>query len=104
LPRCGPVRAGSIFSFKQVCVQRRCSAVNTALSAFAAERRAAAQLLLSAGTSYRSISPARTAPQRTCRTPLLLSMDRTDRRTDRRTDGWTLDRFVNPVPHAMRAL
>jgi len=43
-----------------VCVQPPTSAVNVTLPAFAAERHAAAPLLLSAGAgSCRSISPAR---------------------------------------------
>jgi len=46
---------------EQVCVQPRFSAVNMTLPAFAAVRRAAAPLLLSAGACRRSISPARMA-------------------------------------------
>ena len=55
-------------------------AVNITLAAFAAERRAAAPLLLSAGTYYRSIYPARCKPaaRRCC----CQSMGQTDRRTD----------------------
>jgi len=46
------------------------------LPAFAAERRAAALLLLSAGACYRSISPARTALS----SKLMLPNDGTDGR------------------------
>ena len=49
----------------------------------------------------RSISPARGgAQQQTRLTPLLLSIDG----TDGRTDGQTLDRFMDPDPHTMRAV
>ena len=49
------------------------------------------------GCSYQSISPAGArAQQQTRRTPLLLSIDGTDRHTDRQTDGRTLiDRFMS---------
>ena len=43
---------------KQVCIEPRLSAVNVSLPAFAAERRAAASLLLSAGACYLLTSPA----------------------------------------------
>jgi len=86
----------------------RASAVNVALPAFAAERRAASvvaaerrrrrlQLVRGDGArSYRSISPARGRDDRAMgrqirRRPLLLSIDGTDRRTDRRT----LNRFID---------
>jgi len=76
---------------KHVRVQPRPSAVNVTLPAFANERRAAALLLLSAsaaGTRRRQlsidISCPRGAQQQTCRPPLLLSTDVTDRRTDAR--------------------
>ena len=56
------------------------------------------------GCSYQSISPAGArAQQQTRRTPLLLSIDGTDRHTDRRTDGRTdgrtLDRFMSPTAY-----
>ena len=65
------------------------SLVNTALCAFAAERRA-------------SISRARGrgAQQQTHRTPLLRSNDMGQ--TDERTDGRTFDRYIDPT-HTMRA-
>jgi len=66
------------------------------LSAFAAERRAAALLLLSAGACYRSITPARGAlsskpAARSCRTM-------------GQTDGRTLDRFIDTAAHTLRAV
>jgi len=87
-----------------------------ALPACATERRAAAQLLLAARRTPSSIdiSCPRRAQQQTRRT--LLSIDGTDRQTDRQTDGRTdgqtdgqtdgrtLNRFVDPVPHTMRAM
>jgi len=45
-------------AINRVCVQLPTSAVNVTLLAFAAERRAAAPLLLSAGHADRSTSPA----------------------------------------------
>jgi len=74
------------------------------LPAFAAERRAAAPLLLSApaaGTRRRrsprsiDISCQQCAQQQTRRPLLLLLIDGTERRT--------LDRFIGAVPHTMRA-
>jgi len=38
------------------------------------------------------------AQQQTRRKPLLLSIDRT------RTDGRTLDRYIDPAPHTIRAV
>jgi len=78
------------------------------LPAFAAERRAAAPLLLSvpaAGTRRRrllsiDIFCQRGAQQQTRCTPLLLLNDGTDGRADRRTDA---HRFVDPAPRDMRA-
>jgi len=66
-------------ALKEVCVQPRPSAVNTTLPAFAAERRAAAPLLLGAGRC-RSISAARTAlsskpAARRCCCPSMGQMD-----------------------------
>jgi len=60
------------------------AAVNLPLSAFAAERRAAAPLLLSAGQQSIDISCPPGAQQQTRRTPLLWSNDGTDRRTGTR--------------------
>ena len=77
------------------------SAVNMTLPAFAAERRAAAPLLLSAGARRcRSPSSARGAlsskpSARRCRFVA---------RKNRRTDGRTLDRFVDPASHTVRAM
>jgi len=60
-------------------------------------------MLLSDGcrrTGCRSISAAGAgAQQQTSRTPLLLSIDG----TDRRTDGRTPDRYIDPALHTMRA-
>jgi len=58
------------------------SAINMTLLAFAAERRAAAPLLLGAGAI--DVSCSRGAQQQTRRTPQRQSNDTTDRRTDRR--------------------
>jgi len=73
-----------------------------ALPAFAAERRAAARLLLSAVPRRPPLSiDTSCAPsaqqQNRRRTPQQLSNDGTDGRTDRRT----LDRYTNPAPHRM---
>jgi len=75
----------------------RPSAVNITLPAFAAERRAAAPLLLSAGVCCRSvvqqsidISCPRGAQQQTRHTPLLLLISGTDRRRDK----WALERLL----------
>jgi len=62
------------------------------LPAFAAERRR----LLPIHISY-----PHGAQQQTRRTPLLLSIDGKDGQTDGRR---TLDRFVNPAQHTMRAV
>jgi len=63
--------------------------VNVALLAFAAERRAAAPLLLGARSLPLSIDISRPhgAQQQTRRTPQLRSIDGTDGRTDGRTDA-----------------
>jgi len=61
------------------------------LPAFAAERR---RLL------WTDMSCRRGAQQQTRRAPLLLSNDE----TDRQTDGRTPDRYIDPAPHAMRAV
>jgi len=73
---------------KHVCVQLPTSAVNTTLPEFAAEHRAEAPLLLSAGACCRGaeqqsidISCSSGAQWQTRRTPLLRSIDRTE------TDG-----------------
>jgi len=66
----------------------------TLLPAFAAERRR----LQHGARSCRSIFPAHTAlEQLTCRPPLLLSTDG----TDRQTDGWTPDRYIDLALHAV---
>jgi len=74
------------------------TAVNMTLPAFAEERRAAAPCCGAvAAVPYAlsiDISCPHGAQQQTRRTPLLLSIDG----TDRRTDGRTLDCFINPAP------
>jgi len=70
-------------------------ALNTTLLAFAAERHAAAPLLLSAGACYQSMYPVRGALQIWIERRLL-STGQTDRRTP--------DRYIDPAPHAMRAV
>jgi len=79
-----------------LCVQPRFSAVNVTLPAFAAERRAAAPLLLGPGACYRSIPPAcRALRSKSAARRCMLSIDGTDRRTDKRRDGRTHDRFID---------
>ena len=58
-----------------------------------------APLLLGAGAVDLYLLPARRSAANP-RTPLLLSIDGTDGRTDRQT----LDRFIDPAPHAMQAV
>jgi len=71
------------------------------LPAFAAERHAAAPLLLHGRPPLSTdISSPHGAQQQTRRTPLLLSNDG----TDRRTDGRTLDRFIDHAPHTVLAV
>jgi len=105
------------------------SAVNMTLPAFAAKRRAVAPccgavlwrravapllsrcavaLCCGAVAAERPslsiiISCPRGAQQQTHHTPLLRSNDGTDAWTDRQTDGGTLDRFIDPATHIMRA-
>jgi len=71
--------------------------VNVTLLAFAAERRAAAPPLLSTWRPPLSIdiSSPRGAQQQT---------RRTSRGMMGQTDGRTLDRFIDPAPHTMRAV
>jgi len=91
----------SCHSTGQVCVQPRSSAVRMTLPAFAAERRAAASLLLvyvapapaAVGLYLRSLSSKPAAYRCCCR---LTGQKTTDRRT--------LDRYIDPAPHAMRAV
>jgi len=80
-------------TFKKVCVQPRPSAVNTTLPVFAAERRAAAPLLLSAPAAgtCRSISPA----GRALSSKPAGHVDQWDRETNERT----LDRFIDPADY-----
>jgi len=89
----------SLTSLKQVCIQPATAAVNVTLSALAA---AAPLLLLGARRPPLSIdiSHTRDARQQIRRTPLLLSVDG----TDRQTDGRTPDRYIDPAPHATRTL
>jgi len=49
------------------------------------------------------MSCARGAQQQTCRTPLLLSIDRQDRQTDIRTDGRTDTRLFYDAGYENRA-
>jgi len=82
------MKEGHLFIFRGVCVQPHPSAVSVTLPAFAAERRAAAPLLLSPGACYRSISPVRGALSskpaacRCCGRPM-------GRQTDGQMDGRT---------------
>ena len=89
----------SLTSLKQVCIQPATAAVNVTLSALAA---AAPLLLLGARRPPLSIdiSHTRDARQQIRRTPLLLSIDG----TDKQTDGRTPDRYIYPAPHATRTL
>ena len=59
-------------------------------------------LLLIAGRAAISIDISRRydTQQQTRRTPLLLLIDE----TDRQTGGQTLDRFIDPAPHTVRAV
>jgi len=77
------------------------------LLAFAAERRAAAPLLVGArgACRVRCVPPLSTdiacpqdAQQQTRRKPLVLSIDG----TDRRTDGHTPSLHIDPAAHTMR--
>jgi len=105
----------------RVCVQLPSSAENETPPAFAAERRAAAPLLLGTRRLPLSINISRPhgAQQQTRRTLRLLSSDGTDRqadrqtngetdrrtdgRTDRQTDGRTVARpFHRPCSHGRR--
>ena len=75
------------FIFEQVCIQLPTSALNVTLLAFAAERRAAAPLLVGARRRRRcrSISTFYSphgAQQQAHRTPRLRSNDGTDRQKD----------------------
>jgi len=87
--------------FKQVCIQLPTSAVYKQLLAFAAERRAAAPLLLGAQRRPVSIhiSCLHGTQQQTRRTRLP-SNDGTDGRTERRTH----DRFIDPAPGSVNNL
>jgi len=92
---------------KQVRAQLPTSAVNVTLLAFAAERRAAAPLLVGVRRLPRpapplsiDISGLHDAQQQSHRTPRL----RSDFGTDRQTDGRTHDRFIDPAQHTTRAV
>jgi len=78
-------------------IQLLASAVNATLLVFAAERRAAAPLLLGA---RRPPSYPHGAQQQTRRTPRLWS----NGGCDRQTGGRTFDRFVDPARHSMQAV
>jgi len=71
---------------RSVRVQLPTSADNVTLPAFAAVRRAAAQLLLSAVQQSIGISCPPGAQQQTRTSRVRLASDGTDRRTDRQTD------------------
>ena len=83
------------------------SAVNMTLPAFAAKRRAVALCCGAVAAERPSLSINTSCPrgaqQQTHHTPLLRSNDGTDAWTDRQTDGGTLDRFIDPAAHIMRA-
>jgi len=91
---------------KQVCVQPSPSAVNVTLPAFAAERRAAAGLLLRASACCTTIAARLQlhidllhAGRSAANPPhAAAAVDRWDRQIDRRT----LDRYTDPAPHTMR--
>ena len=73
---------------RQVCVQPSTSVVNMTLPAFAAERRAAAPLLVSAGSYYRWISHVRGTLSSKPAARRCIAMGQTDgqtRQTDRRS-------------------
>ena len=90
-------------AISQIClgakpaVQLPMSAVNMTLTVFAAERRAAAPLLLSAGSMLHGAPPRAGDQQQTRRTPLLLSIDW----KDGQTDGI---QFLRHSRHTMRAV
>jgi len=67
------------------------------LLAFAAGRRAAAPLLLSADRAAinRYLLPAGV------RRANVGTDEQTDERTDRQTDRWTPDRYIDPAQHTM---
>ena len=85
-------------SIKQVCVQLPTCADNVALPAFAAERRAAAPCCCGAGRAAidRYLLPA--GP-----TAANLPHAAAAGEWDRQTDGRTPYRFIDPVPHTVRA-
>jgi len=76
------------------------------LPAFAAERRAAAPLLLRTGACYRLISPAREAlsSKPAARRSCCRTTGQTDGRTDGHSNRRTLDHFIDPVPSDMRTV
>jgi len=78
---------GQPSQIQQVCIQPRPLAVNMALPAFAAERRAAAPCYRSSVACDRAVSKQ-----------FLRYCNGTDRRTDRRTP----DSCIHPAPHTMR--
>jgi len=86
------------FDDGQRCVRPRASAVDMTLSVFAAERRAAAPLLLRARSPPPSILSARRSAVNPLDTAAAVDW------WDRQTDGRTLDSFIHPAPLTMRAL
>jgi len=78
------------------------SAANMTLPAFAAERRAAAPMLLGAGAVDRYVLPA----GRSAANPphAAASDERWGRQTDRETDGRTPDRCVDPALLTIQAV
>ena len=80
---------------KKVCVQLPTSADNVALPAFAAERRAAARLLLTAGRAANdryllAAGPTAANPQQR------RAVDWTDLQTEGQTDV-RMDRYIDPA-------
>jgi len=78
---------------KQVCVQPRPLAVNTALPAFAAERRAAPRATAAQLTASRRPNCIKAAP------PLFQPGQ-----IDEQTDGRTPYCYIDPASHTMRAV
>jgi len=83
---------------KPTCVKPRPSALNMTLPAFVAQRCRRSRYRPSWYAAPASASGAR-AQQQIRRTPLLLSIDGTDRRRDERAP----DCYIDRPPHTMRA-
>ena len=80
-----------------LCSASYVSCINVTLLAFAADRRAAAPLLLSADRAAinRYLLPAGV------RRTNVGTDEQTDERTDRQTDRRTPDRYIDPAQHTM---